>query len=297
MRKIVTLTLFISSISVFSQNVVLSESESIADASAIFDVQSENKGMLIPRLSELQRLSINAPAEGLTIYQTDENNGFFFYDGTEWRPLVAGGDSEPISPFPKMSYSTRNNLTDLEEGDMIYQLDNTPGLRVYNSTDWDLIVPRTAYLRHQEDNGINESNSADDDWNTRTLNVIEGYIGFFASSLSGNQFNLEPGIYKIDAQAPGYTTSQHQIALFDSNGDVARNTDNNEMYGASSVASNNDAGFSRSILSGTIKVTDESSFSIRHYTRSPVTAGLGLSYAPNGNPEVYTTVKITKIAD
>jgi hypothetical protein len=57
------------------------------DNSAVLDIQSADKGLLIPRLSTEQRNAINSPATGLMIYQTDGTSGFKFYDGKTWKPL------------------------------------------------------------------------------------------------------------------------------------------------------------------------------------------------------------------
>ena len=56
------------------------------DASAVLDIQSSanDKGILIPRVTQAQRNAISSPATGLMIFQTDGNVGFYFYDGSSW---------------------------------------------------------------------------------------------------------------------------------------------------------------------------------------------------------------------
>jgi len=54
------------------------------DNSAMLDVKSTDKGILIPRMTQAQRDAINAPATGLLIYQTDNNPGFYYWDGSNW---------------------------------------------------------------------------------------------------------------------------------------------------------------------------------------------------------------------
>src|SRR5687767_14597494 len=58
-----------------------------ADASAILDVKSENKGVLMPRMTKSQRLAIKQPATGLMLYQTDGKTGFYYNKGTPSLPL------------------------------------------------------------------------------------------------------------------------------------------------------------------------------------------------------------------
>lgn len=53
-------------------------------ASAILDLQSTNKGLLLPRMTQSQRDSIKNPVEGLIIYQTDNNSGTYLFNGNTW---------------------------------------------------------------------------------------------------------------------------------------------------------------------------------------------------------------------
>jgi len=61
-----------------------------ADASAMLDVYSTSKGMLVPRMSSMQIAVISNPATGLLVFNTDVNS-FFFYSGTVWKNLSDGG--------------------------------------------------------------------------------------------------------------------------------------------------------------------------------------------------------------
>ena len=56
---------------------------SIPDSSAILDVSSTNKGILIPRMTTAQRNAIIKPATGLTLFNLDDNCTDI-YDGTTW---------------------------------------------------------------------------------------------------------------------------------------------------------------------------------------------------------------------
>jgi len=60
------------------------------DGSSALDVTSNSQGVLIPRLTEAQRDLIANPAEGLMIYQTDNDFGFYFFDGVNWVTLASG---------------------------------------------------------------------------------------------------------------------------------------------------------------------------------------------------------------
>jgi hypothetical protein len=54
--------------------------------SAALDITSTTGGLLMPRMTQAQRIAISltATAEGLMVYQTDEPVGFYYYNGTAW---------------------------------------------------------------------------------------------------------------------------------------------------------------------------------------------------------------------
>ena len=64
----------------FSQGVAINTTSATANPSAMLDVSSTTKGILIPRITEAQKLQIVNPAMGLLIYQTDNIIGFWYYD-------------------------------------------------------------------------------------------------------------------------------------------------------------------------------------------------------------------------
>ncbi len=70
---------------IFAQNVAINSDGSDPDPSAMLDIQSENMGLLIPRITEANRPA--DPATGLLIYQTDGDNGFYYYDGRQWKMI------------------------------------------------------------------------------------------------------------------------------------------------------------------------------------------------------------------
>ncbi|MEN9953386.1 MAG: hypothetical protein RLZZ520_1654 [Bacteroidota bacterium] len=69
------------------------------NASAQLDVSSTNKGFLAPRMTRTQRLAIPSPATGLLVFQTDDQpnlpKGFYYYSGSAWIAIGAGGAGTP----------------------------------------------------------------------------------------------------------------------------------------------------------------------------------------------------------
>ncbi|RTQ48478.1 hypothetical protein EJV47_16025 [Hymenobacter gummosus] len=49
---------------------------------AILDVSSTTKGMLVPRMTSAQRTAIGSPAQGLLVYQTDGAQAGFYYNAS-----------------------------------------------------------------------------------------------------------------------------------------------------------------------------------------------------------------------
>lgn len=70
------------------------------DQSAVLDIKSSSQGLLIPRMSLQQRNSIQNPANGLMIYQTDLLSGFYFYDGKEWKAMGSGKENYAVAADP-----------------------------------------------------------------------------------------------------------------------------------------------------------------------------------------------------
>ncbi len=85
------------------------------DGSAMLDIKSTSKGMLIPRMNSTNRTAISSPANGLIVYDTDTKS-FWYYDSTGWKEIYGS-----------------NNNTVLSDGD------NDTKVEVEQSADDDLI--------------------------------------------------------------------------------------------------------------------------------------------------------------
>lgn len=104
MKKILTLLLLITVTSSFSQ---VGINTTTPDASSMLDISSTDKGILIPRMTQAQRVAIATPATSLLIYQTDGTTGFWFYNGTTWVNLnSSSGEFKSISGLVQNTTST-----------------------------------------------------------------------------------------------------------------------------------------------------------------------------------------------
>ncbi len=113
MKKVYLLIsgLFISS-AVLAQEVKnVGIGTSAPDKSAVLDIQSSDKGLLIPRLTEQQIKAIAQPAKGLLVFQTDESkSGFLFFDGDKWSPLTSDG-ANAVTTMDVNGWSLTGNVT------------------------------------------------------------------------------------------------------------------------------------------------------------------------------------------
>jgi hypothetical protein len=102
-----------------SLGVAINSTDDSPDANAVLDVQSENKGILIPRILKINRPT--APTEGLLIYQIDDTPGFYYYDGTTWQKL-----SSTTSPSMNAMVESKPRLggrTSLKNGSAFVKFD------------------------------------------------------------------------------------------------------------------------------------------------------------------------------
>jgi hypothetical protein len=64
-------------------------------SSAILDIKSTNKGVLIPRVTTAQRTAITSPAKGLLVFDSNTESFWFFTSGG-WTELVSGNVNNEI---------------------------------------------------------------------------------------------------------------------------------------------------------------------------------------------------------
>lgn len=96
--------------------------------SAALEIESEDKGILIPRLTEAQKITIIAPATGLLIYQTNNSEGFWYYDGGTW--LRLGNNSGWDLQGNSATDPTTNFLGTIDSQDFIIGANGNEYIRI-----------------------------------------------------------------------------------------------------------------------------------------------------------------------
>ena len=83
------LAILITTASLHAQNgVSINTSGENPDSSAMLDIQSTDKGLLIPRMTTAQKLAITDPATGLMVFDTDQDK-FYCYANGEWVEVMS----------------------------------------------------------------------------------------------------------------------------------------------------------------------------------------------------------------
>jgi hypothetical protein len=110
MRKIILIVLVCISINSFSQGVGINASGLPADNSAMLDVSSTDRGVLVSRMTEAQRNAIVNPVEGLLIFNTT-TKCFNFYKNAAWVEMCGGCILPPVPGAISGSVSFCANFT------------------------------------------------------------------------------------------------------------------------------------------------------------------------------------------
>lgn len=107
---VLLLTASVIAVNIHAQSFSINTDGSTAHNSAILDVKSSSKGMLIPRLSLAERIAVASPATGLMIYQTDNAPGFYFYDGAAWISITSASNNLWIKNVNHIYNSNTSNV-------------------------------------------------------------------------------------------------------------------------------------------------------------------------------------------
>ncbi|MEP7106746.1 MAG: FG-GAP repeat protein [Ferruginibacter sp.] len=99
MKKLIFIIwiLFCNTIS-YSQSIGINESGIAPHPSALLDIKSTAKGLLIPRMSTAQRKAIPGPAAGLLVFDLDKST-IYLFDGEKWQAMLfsnSGANNPPI---------------------------------------------------------------------------------------------------------------------------------------------------------------------------------------------------------
>lgn len=122
----IVVQLIVLAFNMFAHEVLRAQSIGInttdPDSTAILDISSGDRGILIPRMSTLQRSMITGPALGLQIFNTDINC-LQFFNGNQWMNCC-GTPEDPVT----QAMAGPDRMT---TNDTVHLQANSPGLGEY----------------------------------------------------------------------------------------------------------------------------------------------------------------------
>jgi trimeric autotransporter adhesin len=130
------------------------------DNSAMLDVTSSAKGLLVPRMTTAERIAITLPVTGLLVYDNSLSL-FYFYNGTAWAPIATltngwsvNGNSGTVSGNNFLG-TTDNQALDIKTGNILHTRIRTNGqIEVLNTGRSVFLGQEAGYL----DDGNNRYN-------------------------------------------------------------------------------------------------------------------------------------------
>jgi hypothetical protein len=219
----------------FSQVGINSDGSS-PDASSMLDVKSTVKGILIPRMTTLQRTSIPAPAEGLIVYDTDLGSLCFYRLGS-WNQALGN----------LSGWSLKGNAGINPATDFLGTTDNNAVIFKMNNLLSGTINPASTFFGYtagRNSTGINNT-------------LIGSGTGWIVSSGSSNtalgyqalrkdttgSYNTALGVYSLFYNTTGeYNVATGQQALYNN-----LTGTNNTANGVSSLNNTTTGGFNTAI--------------------------------------------------
>ena len=112
---LVTVLSLLTGASIYAQ-VGINTTGNAPDTSAMLDVSSSDKGILIPRMDSIGRTAILQPADGLMVYDTTTTT-FWYYDEEQWNEIRNGETKlnafDLAESLPEPDFSCLQNISQL----------------------------------------------------------------------------------------------------------------------------------------------------------------------------------------
>lgn len=134
-KQLSIIVLFLlASFAIKAQNTVITDDGTYTgSSSAMLDVKSTTKGLLIPRVTATG--DVSSPAIGLLVYQTGGTAGFYYYDGSTWKFIgnTTNGDNFG-DHIATTNIQLNNNYLSNDGGNEGIRVDNSGKVGINNST-------------------------------------------------------------------------------------------------------------------------------------------------------------------
>jgi hypothetical protein len=200
------------------------------DASSLLEIRSTKKGLLIPRMTQVQRNAIATPATGLLIYQTNATPGFYYYDGSAWQAVSSGSSS--IEYWKKKGSSIYYNSGNVGVGTA------SPAFKF--DINGDINISSLHYLRT---NGIRILR---DNPNSGDNNV---FLGDYSDTVASPGFrNVAVGSYSLATNIGAYNTAVGSTSLMNNS-----TGSSNAAVGEKALQGNTTGSYNSAVGSGALQ--------------------------------------------
>lgn len=242
------------------------------DASAMLDVTSTTKGMLVPRLTTAQRTAVATPANGLLVYDTDTKTFWFFKTGSGWTQISNGPLTLPYSTAENNA-ATLFSITNSGDG---------TSLEGINSSTTSSIAPVRGIVSSTAPGGfasavrgINNGTSglgigvwgSQDGSGWGVYGVTPTGLGVYGNSSAGGT-----GVYANSNSGTGLTATS--INGVPANISVYNNANNNNVLNANTVGNGTVVNISTTGTGKGVLATSTSGFAVQGITNSQTSAGI-----------------------
>jgi len=202
-KSILLLALFSIIFGSAMSQVAVNADGSAPSTSAILDIKSTSKGMLVPRMTTTQRTAISSPANGLMVFDTQTTSFWFYNVGSSgWIELIGGNNIAVLSDSDsdtkiQLEESSNDNLIRFDMAGIEYFVMDNGRLAVKN-TNASVVIGDSAGLGN---NGLFTANntfigfkSGQESWNCID-NTALGYKSFVNNTLGDE--NTAIGAYSL----------------------------------------------------------------------------------------------------
>ena len=289
MKKLITLSvILLMGFASFTQ-VGINENGSAPDNSAMLDISSTSRGLLIPRMDNAQMSGMSNPALGLLVFNTDYNC-FYFRNLSGWQKLLNEANNHTITDFDLDSYVTLRYDNDDDDTLRIFFQDiekfkiSSRGIEPMNNGKSVFIGEEAG----KNEMGIDNLSTALGYYAMR--NNVSGYqnTAIGANALQQNQsgyVNNALGCFSLQRNTTGNSNSAFGYSSLTTNIEGNQNT----AFGSFAMWTNKMRSRNTAIGYGAMMFADSNSMAFDAYNTGIGTHALRGSTNPLNNIGIYNT--------